>query len=77
MILMYNRLEQWKDRERLAQQKKQQLNMEIDRLNHKITNQSSVIKELESSLERLESVLNQLQSGNDHTMKKLICRIGE
>jgi predicted nucleic acid-binding Zn-ribbon protein len=50
----------------LAQQKKQQLNMEIDKLNNKIANQVTVIKDLESSLERLESVLNQMQSGIFH-----------
>jgi predicted nucleic acid-binding Zn-ribbon protein len=50
----------------LAQQKKQQLNMEIDKLNNKIANQATVIKDLESSLERLESVLNQMQSGIFH-----------
>lgn len=64
MIFIFQRLEQWKDRERLAQQKKQQLLLEIDRLNNKIAQQTSVIKNLEGSLEKLENVLEQLQTGN-------------
>ncbi|KAL0491675.1 hypothetical protein AKO1_010167 [Acrasis kona] len=68
---LQSELDQTRERERLLQQKRQQLNAEIDKLNQTISSQNTSIKSLEASLEQLESVLGQLQSEGETETNQL------